>query len=248
MRATYAGQSRLALMPRPRSASSRRSLSDPSPDEVRLAAEALRAGDARADALFDGLLPPALRAVSDDYWTPAPVVRQVAAWLREEGIGTIVDIGSGAGKFCVATALLTGCRVIGLEQRPSLVTAARALATRCGVDARVTFISGAFGAVPTPPADAYYLFNPFSEYTFESPDAAGDDVTFTRETWQRDVDAMTRFLAGLPVGAVVVTYNGFGRYPPRTFEQTRVDVTFRGALRLWTKRAAPPRPRAVTRT
>jgi hypothetical protein len=35
---------------------------------------------------------------------------------------------------------------------------------------------------------------------------------------------------------------------PAKIEQTRVDVSFRGALRLWTKRAAPPRPRAVTRT
>lgn len=214
-------------------------------DEVRHAADALRAGDARADALFDHLLPPALRAVSDDYWTPAPVARQVASWLREAGIATVVDIGSGTGKFCVAMALLTRCRIIGLEHRPSLVTVARDLAGRFGVHGQVTFIEGAFGAVPTPAADAYYLFNPFSEYTFDGAETAGDDITFTRETWRRDVEATTRFLAALPVGAVVVTYNGFGRYPPRSFEQTRVDIGFRGALRLWTKRAAPPRPRPV---
>lgn len=217
----------------------------PSADDVRRAADALGAGDARADALFDRLLPPALRAASDDYWTPAPVVRQVAAWLREDGVDTIVDIGSGAGKFCVGMALLTRCRVIGLEHRPSLVAVARALATRFGVGEQVTFIEGAFGAVPTPAAGAYYLFNPFNEYTIESAEAAADDISFTRETWRRDVEAMTRFLAALPVGTRVVTYNGFGRYPPRTFEQTRVDVRFRGPLRLWTKRAAPPRPRLV---
>lgn len=235
-------------MSSPHSASPRPSPDEPSADEVRRAAEALGAGDARADALFDRLLPPPLRDVSDDYWTPAPVVRHVAAWLREEETGTIVDIGAGAGKFCVGMALLTRCRVIGLEQRPSLVTAARRLATHFGVHERVTFIEGAFGAVPTPAADAYYLFNPFSEYTFDGVEAARDDVTFTRDTWRRDVEAMTRFLAALPVGTLVVTYNGFGRYPPRTFEQTRVDLSFRGPLRLWTKRAAPPRPRAVTRT
>ena len=235
-------------MSSPRSTSSRASRTEPSAEEVGRAADALRAGDANADALFDRLLPPALRDVSDDYWTPAPVVRQVAAWLREEGVETIADIGSGAGKFGVATALLTRCRVIGLEHRRSLVTVARDLATRFGVHEQVTFIEGAFGAVPTPAADAYYLFNPFTEYALESAEAASDDITFTRETWRRDVEAMTRFLAALPVGARVVTYNGFGRYPPRTFEQTRVDLSFRGPLRLWTKRAAPPRPRAVTRT
>ena len=232
-------------MSSPPSTSPRPSPDALSADDVRRAADALGAGYARADVLFDRLLPPALRAVSDDYWTPAPVVRQVAAWLRDDGVDTIVDIGSGAGKFCVGLALLTGCRVTGLEQRPSLVSAARRLATQCGVHDRVTFIDGAFGAVPVPAADAYYLFNPFSDYTFDGAEAAGDDVTFTRETWRRDVEAMTRFLAALPVGTRVVTYNGFGRYPPRTFEQTRVDVRFRGALRLWTKRAAPPRPRLM---
>lgn len=234
-------------MPAPPSPSLPLAPAEPSAEDVRRAADALAAGDARADTLFDHLLPPALRAVSDDYWTPAPVVRQVASWLREEGVGTIVDVGSGAGKFCVGLALLSGLRVIGLEQRPSLVTAARALTARFGLHDRVTFIEGAFGTVPTPAADAYYLFNPFNAYTIDSAEAASDDITFTRETWRRDVEAMTRFLAGLPVGAVVVTYNGFGRYPPRTFEQTRVDLSFRGPLRLWTKRAAPPRPRAVLR-
>lgn len=235
-------------MSAPPSTSSHASPAGPSAEEVRRAADALRAGDARADALFDRLLPPALRDVSDDYWTPAPVVRQVAAWLRDEGVGSVVDIGSGTGKFCVALALLEPCRVIGLEHRRSLVTVARDLASQFGVNERATFIDGAFGAVPTPSADAYYLFNPFNEYTLDSAEAASDDITFTRETWRRDVEAMTRFLAALPVGAIVVTYNGFGRYPPRTFEQTRVDLSFRGPLRLWTKRAAPPRPRAVTRT
>ena len=234
-------------MTSPSSPSPHSSRIEPSGEPVLRAAAALRAGDAHADAWLDGLLPPALRDVSDDYWTPAPVVRQVAAWLRDEGITSVVDIGSGTGKFCIALALLERCRVIGLEHRPSLVAVARDLASRFGVDERVTFIEGAFGAVPTPAADAYYLFNPFNEYTLGSAEAASDDITFTRETWRRDVEAMTRFLAALPVGAVVVTYNGFGRYPPRTFEQTRVDLSFRGPLRLWTKRAAPPRPRAVPR-
>lgn len=201
----------------------------------------LRAGKARANAAFDALLPEALRVVADDYWTPTPVVRQVAAWLRAEGAETVVDIGSGPGKFAVALALLSEGRVVGLEQRHALVVEARALAGRCGVADRVSFIHGAFGQVPTPPADAYYLFNPFGEYSFDAPEYADDEVTDTRQARRRDGEALVRFLAAAPVGTRVVTYNGIGRRLPRCYEQVRVDVSFRGALRLWRKRATARR-------
>ena len=47
-------------------------------------------------------------------------------------VQSVVDIGSGAGKFCVAAALGSGCRFTGLEQRPRLVAAARTLAAYTG--------------------------------------------------------------------------------------------------------------------
>jgi predicted RNA methylase len=200
-----------------------------------------------SDAAFDQFLPPELRHVSDDYWTPLPVVRRVAAWLRAERIGTLVDIGSGAGKFCVTTALLAPCRVIGLEQRPSLVASAEALASLFEVDDRVRFVTGAFGDVPTPLGDAYYLFNPFGEYAFSPLQDADDAVTFSEQGYTRDVDATTRFLARARPGTVVITYNGFGADPPPSYEQTRVDLGFRGALRLWKKRRQPTRARTSFR-
>lgn len=210
------------------------------PPDAGAAAAAVRSGRAGANTTFDRLLSPALRDVSEDYWTPIPVVRRVAAWLRAERVHTVVDIGSGAGKFCVATALLAPCHVVGLEQRQSLVTAARALAAQFGVADRVTFVHGDFGVAPTPVGDAYYLFNPFGEYSFGS---AGDDdgVAYTRAAYQRDLAAMVRFLAAAPAGTRVITYNGFGRTLPRSYEQTRVDVSFRGALRLWKKQPPPAR-------
>lgn len=207
----------------------------------------MRSGRALANAAFDHLLPQELRRVSDDYWTPLPVVRRVAAWLRAERARSIVDIGSGAGKFCVATALLAPCRVIGLEQRPSLVASARALATLFDVDDRVTFLTGSFGDTPTPAADAYYLFNPFGEYSFGGALDADDAVVFSEQTYTRDVDAMTRFLSRAPVGTLVITYNGYGGDLPRTYEEIRVDLTFRAALRLWKKRRPPSRPRTSFR-
>ncbi len=227
--------------------SSRRQPSAVTDDDARLAAAALRAGAAGANAAFDRLLPAALRDVADDYWTPTPVTQRVAAWLQAERVRTVVDIGAGAGKFCVATALLTPCRVIGLEQRGSLVAAAQALARRFGLGDRVSFVHGGFGEVPTPEGDAYYLFNPFIEHSFDAPGYADDGVTFTRRAGQRHFAALIRLLASAPAGTTVVTYNGIGGPLPRSYVQVRGDESFRGALRLWKKRPADPRrqPRSI---
>jgi predicted RNA methylase len=207
----------------------------------------MRDGQANANAAFDHLLPAELRKVSGDYWTPLPVIRRVASWLRAERVDTVVDIGSGAGKFCVVTALMTPCRVIGLEQRPSLVASAQALAALCELEDRVTFVTGAFGDVPTPKGSAYYLFNPFGEYAFSAARDADDDVVFSEQAYTRDVDAMTRFLARAPFGTVVITYNGFGADLPPSYEQIRADLTFRAALRLWKKRRPPTNARTSFR-
>jgi tRNA G46 methylase TrmB len=89
-------------------------------------AEALRSGRCPADRVFDRFLPNELRIVSGQYWTPIMVARRAAVWFDELDIHTVVDIGSGAGKFCVATALASRCHFTGLEQRSQLVASARA--------------------------------------------------------------------------------------------------------------------------
>lgn len=160
------------------------------------------------------------------------MLARVADWLRQTQVQSVVDIGSGAGKFCVAASLLTSCRFIGLEQRASLVDMARALATLFDVADRVTFLTGDFGALPTTVADAYYLYNPFGEYDFDSNQYAELDVPFNDQTLARDLFAVTHLLSLAPAGTLVITYNGFGGALPRSYEQIAVDVRFPCALRL----------------
>lgn len=202
---------------------------------ARLVAAALRAGRSSADDAFDRFLPEELRAVSRHYWTPLPVVRRAALWLRETQAHSIVDIGSGAGKFCVAAALLTRCRIAGVEHRASLVLAARELAGIFEVDDRVTFTHGNLDAVTGSGVDAYYVFNPFGEYAFDSPHFTDPDVTFSSETQRRDVAAVNAMLSRAPVGTFVITYNGFGGKIPAHYEQIDVATRLPGTLRLWKK-------------
>ena len=203
-------------------------------DAARDLAELMRNGSCPTDKSFDRFLPDPLRLVSADYWTPLAVVKRAAEWLDELGIRTVVDIGSGAGKFCVAGALFGKGRFAGLEQNAALVASAAALADLFDVRERVSFVTGALGAVTVPIAEAYYFFNPFGQYWMGAdhpvePGAAVDSRLAD------DVAAAEDLLRSVPVGTWILTYNGFGGRMPASYQLVRVDRDRRGILHLWQK-------------
>ena len=195
----------------------------------------LRTGGCPTDRAFDRFLPDELRVVSGQYWTPMVVVKRAAEWLDDLEVRTVVDIGSGAGKFCVAAALAGQCRFTGLEQRPRLVASARALARLFDVDDRVSFREGALGDIATPLADAYYLYNPFGEYRFCAKSRLDQEVEPNDERYARDIAAVQNLLQRARFGTCVLTYNGFGGRVPSSYRQIRVDNDMPSELRLWRK-------------
>jgi predicted RNA methylase len=204
------------------------------PTALELAHE-IRSGGLPDDELFDRFLPFRLRMVSRGFWTPLAVAVRTAAWFAELGVGSVVDIGSGVGKFCVAAALGGTCRFIGLEQRPRLVAAANHLARVFRVEDRVTFVAGALGCCSVPAADAYYLYNPFGENRFGPEAHLDEDVELGEDRYQRDIATVEELLHRACPGTYVVTYNGFGGQVPDGYAQIRVDRTLPNMLRMWQK-------------
>jgi predicted RNA methylase len=203
--------------------------SDLSPANI---AASLRAGQYDLDREFDRFLPIKWRAASHWCWTPIRVAARVAAWLDELSIRTLLDIGSGPGKFCIVGAITGGCVFLGLEQRPRLVEVARTLAKLFGVEDRVCFLDATFGEAPVPLADAYYLYNPFGENLSRSEDRLDSEVELNDERYLRDVAATEQMLAEAPVGTVVITYNGFGGTIPLDYREIRVATDLPNILRL----------------
>lgn len=209
------------------------------PRTLRLAArqfaEAFQTDSCPADRGFDRFLPERLRVVSPLYWSPLAVAQRSAEWFTDAGVHSVVDIGSGAGKFCVAGALFGQCRFTGLEQRPFLVRSARALARLFDVNDRVRFVDGALGTVPAPIADAYYFFNPFGDYSFGFGHLADMNGECSDARRTHDVAAAEQLLRRAAVGTWVLTFNGFGGRMPGGYDLVRVDWELPGALRLWRK-------------
>ncbi len=193
------------------------------------------------DEAFDRYLPEELRSISGQYWTSLAVAARVADWLAELEVRTVVDIGSGVGKFCVAAARRCTCHFTGIEQRERFVTAARALARSFEVDDRVSFLAGTLDDVEVPVADVYYLYNPFGENLFRPQAHLAPDVELSEQRFDRDVATVERLLENAPAGTYVLTYNGFGGNMPRPYGEVRVDLELPNVLRLWRKQPGSER-------
>lgn len=195
----------------------------------------LRSGQFVMDSDFDTWLPDSVRDASARYWTDVSVAIRVSRWLQARGAASVLDVGSGAGKFCVVGALSSRMSFTGLEQRGHLVDAAASLAERFGVSGRTRFVHGELGAVDFTRFDALYFYNPFGENAFPPSDWLDDTVEVSRTRLARDVATVERLLARMPVGSHLTTYNGCGARVPDSFALVHVKMAGLNPLRLWRK-------------
>jgi SAM-dependent methyltransferase len=182
--------------------------------------------------------------VSAMYWSPLAAAVLAARWFDEVGARTVLDIGSGAGKFCVAAALASKARYVGVEHREELVQAARGLAQEFQVADRATFLHQPFASDIAVHADAYYLYNPFGENLFEGSQQLDASVELGDARYLRDVALAEELLRNAPIGTHLVTFSGFGGTVPRAYSEVRVDWTLTSILRMWKKTADPSCARA----
>jgi predicted RNA methylase len=203
--------------------------------EARELGDALRAGEGAHDDDFDQFIPHEDRRVSADYWTPVRVATRAAQWLDYFGARSVVDVGSGVGKFCVAAALGSHCQFTGIEHRSRLVTASRALARTFDVEDRIDFVQSTTTDVGWPKADAYYLYNPFGENLSRFEYQLDRDVELGIDRYKREIAAAERFIEHAPRGTFLLTYNGFGGRVPDSYEQVAIDRDQPYELRMWRK-------------
>jgi SAM-dependent methyltransferase len=203
--------------------------------DAREVGEALRAGQGAHDDDFDQFIPHDARRVSAEYWTPVLVATRAAQWLDYFGARSVVDIGSGVGKFCVAAALGGRCQFTGIEHRVRFVAAARALARTFEVEDRIDFVQSAMIDVGWPKADAYYLYNPFGENLASYEYQLDRDVDLGLDRYKREIASAERFIEHAPRGTLLLTYNGFGGRVPDSYEEIAVDRDLPYELRMWRK-------------
>jgi len=200
---------------------------------ARPVARALRTGQRVIDRDLDEVFPLDARRASKVHWTPVSVAAHAARLLADRPGTTILDVGSGVGKFCLVAAATVRARIRGIEQRAHLVEIARSAAAKLEVD--VEFIHGTLDSQDPRHIDGIYLFNPFAENLSPMRDRIDNSVELTPERFRRDVEATERFLRGARLGTRVVTYCGFGGTMPDDYV-LELREWHGSNLELWVKR------------
>ena len=183
------------------------------------------------DEKFDQVYPPQVRQLSAIFWTPVAVAAEAARLLVTNPGTRVLDVGCGAGKFCLIAATVTEGQFTGVEQRAELVTAARDAAAQLPADG-VEFLHANVMDVPFASYQAFYIFNPFEEHLHgHKIDKA---VPLSPELFKRYTSYVSDQLGQQPLGTRVVTYMGYADDIPASYD---CEATFFGDdLKLWIKK------------
>ncbi|KEO74492.1 class I SAM-dependent methyltransferase [Anditalea andensis] len=185
-----------------------------------------------SDEAFDSFYPMKVRKLSSTHWTPIGVAIKAVIFLVKNHRTRVLDLGSGAGKFCVVAAMNTDAHITGVEQRAGLVFLSRKLALHYKVE-NVSFIHSDIKEINFRQFDSFYFFNSFEE-NLNLKDKIDADNNFNPVKYLEYFDFLKQKLDEANVGTRVVTYYGDSDIIPESY--IRVKSVNNGKLLFWEKK------------
>ncbi len=181
------------------------------------------------DEDFDLLFPEQMREAAAFHFTPVEIAKVAANFLVEKQGIKVLDIGAGAGKFCLIAAALTKGHFTGIEQRAKLVEVAQDLAKQYKLT-NTNFLHGNIASLNFADFNAFYIFNPFMEH--RTPNESLDtDLKTDRELYFLYSDFVKGQLERMPSGTRLVTYFSHGDEIPDNY--VKVGGNEDAKLRFW---------------
>lgn len=185
------------------------------------------------DTAFDSIYSLRAKQLSTMHWTPLAVAKKAAAHLCGGTGKTILDIGSGVGKFClIAAHFFKDFQFDGVEQRKALIDEARFAQNSTGIT-NVNFIHGNFNTLDMEPYDHFYFYNSFSE-NISHYKPIDNLVSASKAIYEEYLQQFYLLLDEKPVGTRLATFHCPEGYVPPAYK--RVKHIPGDTLKLYIKR------------
>ena len=191
--------------------------------------EYLKLGMDVADEAFNSIYPERINKFARSHWTPVRVAKVAAQFLAETPGAKVLDIGSGAGKFCMIGSVFTKGHFTGVEQRESLYQLSNRL-LQCYRLLNVKFIHSNITQIEFREYNAFYYFNSFFE-NIEQSKAIDNTVEIDKHLYGLYSEYMREQLSGMPIGTRLATY--WSDEVPVGYKLQ--SENFDGFLKMWEK-------------
>lgn len=185
------------------------------------------------DNEFNELYPIRIKKLAPRHWTPVKIARKAADFLVDKPDKKVLDIGSGAGKFCLVGAALTNGIFYGVEQRKSLIKLSRKIAKKYKID-NAEFIHSNIMEISFLDYEAFYFFNSFQE-NIDLTARIDKSSAPSGELYHLYTGYLKDQLDKTPIGTKLVTYWSNCREVPKSFSLEAISHS--GVLIFWRKTA-----------
>jgi SAM-dependent methyltransferase len=185
-----------------------------------------------SDTEFNTLYPLSIQALARYHWTPLSIAQKAATFLAGEGNVSILDIGSGVGKFCLAAAFQTpNALYYGVEQRKSLIDIAEGARKSLQLE-NVIFMHGNFTQLDFRKYDHFYFYNAFYE-NLDGTDKIDDSIDYSGELYNYYNRYLFKVLQKKPEGTRICTLCSLENEIPPDYQVVKSEMN--GLLKFWIK-------------
>ena len=184
-----------------------------------------------SDEEFNKIYHQDIRSFATRHWTPIAIAKQAAEYLVGIPGTKVLDIGSGAGKFCMVGASYTRGFFTGVEVRKYFFETSQRLLESYRFS-NVKFIQSNITKIDFKNYDAFYFFNPFHE-NIDSSAIIDHSVETGIYLYNIYTNYVHEQLVKKRIGTRLVTYHGQMSEIPSSYKLIRAD--YNNKLNFWEK-------------
>ena len=183
------------------------------------------------DTEFDGLCPKHFQLLSLKYFTPLSIARKAAEFLSLPNT-RVLDIGSGAGKFCLTAGYhFQKTSFYGVEQRHELYHLAESIKRYIDLP-NVNFIYGNVTQINFKEFDHFYFYNAFHE-NIDQMYQIDNTIELSEGLYNYYTQYLHMALSAKPTGTRLVTFQSLEQEIPPDYRLA--DVSNDTLLKMWIK-------------